>query len=160
MASQNFSKLPRWDLSNVFPALESEQFKKAAAGLTAQIDALDVYLVERKISKTMADKSKVTAKEAKSVIDEYLTLTNVAFRLFATLNAYVASYVSTDSYNTVAKRLESELEMVGVRLEKQEVLFKGWIGAVRDVLPAVLAQEAQLRLIHSIFMRRRNRAVS
>lgn len=151
MASQNFSKLPRWDLSNVFPALESEQFKKAAAGLTAQIDALDVYLVEHKISRTAADKSKVTAKEAKSVIDQYLALTNAAFRLFATLNAYVASYVSTDSYNTVAKRLESELEMVGVRLQKQEVLFKGWIGTVRDVLPAVLAQEGAAKA-HTFYL--------
>ncbi len=152
LASHNLGMLPRWDLSNIYPALESEQFKKAVADLKGQIDALDACLVEHKISRTTADKSRVTAKETKSAIDEYLALANAAFRLFATLNAYVASYVSTDSYNTVAKRLESELEMVGVRLQKQEVFFKGWVGSVRDVLPVVLAQEGAAKA-HAFYLR-------
>ena len=76
----------------------------------------------------------------KSTIDEYLTLTNAALRLYSTLHAYVGSYVSTDSYNTVAKRLQSELEMVGVRLQKQEVFFKGWVGSIASLLPQALAQ--------------------
>jgi pepF/M3 family oligoendopeptidase len=145
-------KLPRWDLSNVYPALESEQFSRAFADLKVQIDALDTYLAEHKISKATADKSKTSTKEAKPAIDGYLTLTNAAYRLFSTLNAYVASYVTTDSYNTLSKRLESELEMVGVRLRKQEVLFRGWIGITMDVLPSVLAQEGVAKS-HAFYLR-------
>jgi pepF/M3 family oligoendopeptidase len=152
LVGHNLGMLPRWDLSNIYPALESEQFQKAVADLTGQIDALDAYLIEHKISRTTAEKSKVTAEETKSAVDEYLALTNTAFRLFATLNAYVTSYVSTDSYNTVAKRLESELEMVGVRLQKQEVLFKGWVGSVKDTLAVVLAQEGAAKA-HAFYLR-------
>jgi pepF/M3 family oligoendopeptidase len=55
---------------------------------------------------------------------------NALLRLFGTLRAYIHSYVSTDSYNTTARRLMSELEPLGVRLERAEVLFRGWIGTV------------------------------
>jgi len=131
--------LPRWDVSNVYPALDSEQFKKAFADLRAQIGAIDAYILGHKIARAPANKPE-TATEVKSTIDEYLTLTNAALRLYSTLHAYVGSYVSTDSYNTVAKRLESELETVGVRLQKQEVFFKGWVGSMESLLPQVLAQ--------------------
>jgi pepF/M3 family oligoendopeptidase len=143
--ARDLGKLPHWDLSNVFPALESGQFNKAAAELNSQIDGLEAYLVQHKISRTAADNSNISATQAKTIIDEYLLLTNIALTLFATLNAYVNSYVSTDSYNTLAKRLESELELPAVRLEKLGVLFKGWIGTIRNVLPVVLAEEGQAK---------------
>jgi oligoendopeptidase F len=144
--------LPRWDLSNVYESLESEQFKKAWADLKRQVDALDEYLVEHQVSRVAAEKSKTVGNAAKLIIDGYTDRTNATVRLFSTLNAYVASYVTTDSYNTTAKRLESELEMVGVRLRKQEVLFRGWIGSVREVLPAVLAEEG-IAKDHAFYLR-------
>jgi pepF/M3 family oligoendopeptidase len=60
-------------------------------------------------------------------------------RLHSTINAYVASFVTTDSFNTKAKRLESELEIIGVSLQKQEVRFRGWVGLIKDTLPTLLA---------------------
>jgi pepF/M3 family oligoendopeptidase len=66
---------------------------------------------------------------------------NAELRLYSTLNAYVASFVTTDSYNTTAKRLESELEMLAVKIQKQGIRFEGWIGQVADRLPSLLKQE-------------------
>jgi len=131
--------LPRWDLSNVYPALDSEPFKKAFADLKVQIDAIDACIVGHKISRAPTNKPQ-TATEVKSTINEYLTLTNATLRLYSTLHAYVGSYVSTDSYNAIAKRMQSELEMLGVRLQKQEVFFKGWVGSIASLLPQALDQ--------------------
>lgn len=139
MVNHDLGTLPRWDLSNVYPALDSEQFRKAFADLKVQIDAIDAYILNHRISRAPPRKHE-TATEVKSTIDEYLTLTNAALRLYSTLQAYVGSYVSTDSYNAVAKRLQSELEMAGVRLQKQEVFFKGWVGSIASLLPNALAQ--------------------
>ena len=131
--------MPRWDLSNVYPALDSEPFKKAFADLKVQIDAIDACIVGHKISRAPTNKPQ-TATEVKSTINEYLTLTNATLRLYSTLHAYVGSYVSTDSYNAIAKRMQSELEMLGVRLQKQEVFFKGWVGSIASLLPQALDQ--------------------
>ena len=144
--------LPRWDLSNVYPALDSEQFKKAFADLKFQLNAIDAYIVDHKISRAPANKPETATGEVKSAIDEYLALTNAALRLYSTLHAYVGSYVSTDSYNTIAKRLQSELEMVGVRLQKQEVFFKGWVGTIASLLPQALAQ-AGVAQAHGFYLR-------
>jgi pepF/M3 family oligoendopeptidase len=77
--------------------------------------------------------------EVKSSIDGYLDLANSTLRLYSTLNAYVSSFVTTDSYNTRAKKLESELDMTGTRLQKQEVRFRGWVGTLNQYLPSALA---------------------
>jgi pepF/M3 family oligoendopeptidase len=137
--------LPRWDLSNVYTGLESDSLRKAFSDLKVQADALDEFLDSHKISRTTAHGTTESATQIKSLIDGYLDRTNNAYRLFSTINAYVASFVTTDSYNTTAKRLESELEMVGVRLRKQEVRFRGWIGTVKNALPSVLASEGTAR---------------
>lgn len=132
--------MPRWDLSNVYPSLESAKFRDAMSELKQRVERLDAFLDENHISRTAADKSRLNEKAAKPVIDAFIDQANLMFRLFSTLNAFVASYVTIDSYNTTAKRLESELEVVGVRLRKQGVRFRGWIGSLGSALPGVLVQ--------------------
>ena len=132
------SGLPRWDLSNVYPSLESEKLRNAFVDLKDQIDALDVFLDENKVSRTPVS-SNENLVQVKPIVEGYLDRTNASLRLFATLSAYVASFVTTDSYNTTAKRLESELEIIGVRFHQQEVRFRGWAGLVKESLPSLLA---------------------
>jgi pepF/M3 family oligoendopeptidase len=131
-------KLPHWDLSNVYPGPESEQFKQAMVNLQKQVEGLDTYLNEHKIIRSSPAS---TLPDTKAVVDGYLERTNAVLRLFSTLTAYVSSFVTTDSYNTTAKRLESELEALGVGLRKQEIRFQGWIGSVADTLPQVVSQQ-------------------
>jgi pepF/M3 family oligoendopeptidase len=139
MPSAELGQLPRWDLSNVYPGLETESMKKALSELKSQVDGLDEFLVGGRISRNRADTANQDVTQARSAIEGYLERANAAIRLYSTIAAYVGSFVSTDSYNTTAKRLESELEMIGVRLQKQEVLFRGWIGTVKEMLPSIMA---------------------
>ena len=152
LASTDVGQLPRWDLSNVYLGLETDSLRKTISDLGRQVDSLDEYLDRHKISRTANPVPAQVGSQAKPLIDGYLERTNRALRLYSTINAYVSSYVTTDSYNTTAKRLESELEIVGVRLEKQEVRFRGWIGTIKDALPSILEAEG-IATDHAFYLR-------
>jgi pepF/M3 family oligoendopeptidase len=145
------SDLPRWDLSNVYPSLESEELRKAFADLKTQIDGLDAFLDEHSVSRT-SGLSNQKSTDLKQTVEGYLDRTNASVRLYSTINAYVASFVTTDSYNTIAKRLESELEMIGVRFHQQEVRFRGWIGLVPEALPSLLSNPGTAK-DHAFYLR-------
>jgi oligoendopeptidase F len=139
LSSNESGPLPKWNLSNVFPGLESDSFGKAVAGLKSQVDALDQFLDTHRISRNTPIEPRQSVAEAKECVDGYVERSNSVIRSYSTINAYVASYVATDSFNTKAKRLESELELIEVRYQKQEVRFRGWVGGVKEVLPSILA---------------------
>lgn len=141
--------LLRWDLSNVYPGLESEEFEKATIDLKNLVDAIDRFLDEHRISRATSTSPN---QDSKVIIDEFLDSVNAALRLFSTLDAYVASYVTTDSFNTTAKRLESELEIIGIRIRKHGIRFQGWLGTVTSSLPRVLEQSGSARE-HSFYLR-------
>ncbi len=133
--------LPHWDLSNVYPALDDLAFKKDVDKLNHLLDDLDQYMADRNIAKagvvsgSAADLAEITAG--------YLDRMNALLRLYRTLRAYVASFAATDSYNSEARRIMSELEMLRVRLSRQGVLFQGWMGAINQdskTMPGILAQ--------------------
>ena len=120
--------LPRWDLSNIYPSLESEEYGQASKQFALLLDELDGYLATHSISRDPPHLE--GASDAAAIIDCYLTRMNAALELGRTLRSFVYSFVSTDSYNTTARRLLSELDPQFVRLEQQEMLFRGWIGAL------------------------------
>ncbi len=152
LTSVELEVLPRWDLSNVYPSLESDKFKQAVSDLNRQVDRLDVYLDESHVTRARTENARASDESARAVIDGFIERTNSAFRLYSTLNAFVNSYVTTDSFNSTAKRLKSEAEMVNVRLEKQEIRFKSWIGSIRDQLPNILAEESVAK-DHAFYLR-------
>jgi len=143
MASESLSEsIPHWDLSNVYPGLGSVELRQAIDQLQAQLDDLDNYLSAQQITRSATVNASPT--ELAQVIAGYLDRMNAALRLNGTLHSYLHSFVSTDSYNTVARRLASELDALVVRLERADVLFRGWIGvaaADRDRFEQALAQE-------------------
>jgi len=145
--------LPHWDLSNVYPGLESREFSDAVTEVKAKLDDVDAYIEEHQIGRGGA-RPKDSGQLAET-IGGYVDGMNDLIRLFGTLEAYVQSFVSTDSYNTKAKRLESELEMLGVRLERQSVFFQGWMRTITEdpkALPAALEHGGSAKE-HSFFLK-------
>jgi pepF/M3 family oligoendopeptidase len=143
MKASSSESLPHWDLSDVYPGLESDEFRRDLDWLKSQLDDLDSYLSDQEISRTgvkLQDPSRLA-----QVISGYLTKRNEMLRLYRTLLSYIYSFVATDSYNTTAKRAMSELDVLRVRLERQEVLFQGWLGMLAEgdseALSGALAQE-------------------
>ncbi len=145
-SKSDLGPLPHWDLSNVYPGLESEEFNQAVGQLKTQLDDLDRYMSDQQIAKTGSRPA--GSKEMAQTIGGYLDRMNNLLRLYGTLEPYIYGFFSTDSYNTTAKRLMSELEMLRVRLERQEVLFRGWIGLVTedpDTLPSALEHDGSAK---------------
>jgi pepF/M3 family oligoendopeptidase len=141
---KDLGKLPHWDLSNVYPGLETDAFSGDVEKLKEEIDEMDGFMKEQAISR--GGKVPVDAAELGEILDGLLERMNALYILYGTLEAYLYSFISTDSYNATAKRLLSELEMQGVRLERQNVLFRGWIGTVAedaDRLQTVLALDGK-----------------
>ncbi|MEJ2207970.1 MAG: M3 family oligoendopeptidase [Anaerolineae bacterium] len=120
--------LPHWDLSNVYPGLDSAEFKADVGRLTAMLDGLDEYLAEQQIAQ--GGPCPAEAAALAEIMAGYLERMNAILRLGATIRTYVFSFVATDSYNNVARRLASEMEPLMVRAQRQEVRFRGWIGTV------------------------------
>ena len=145
--------LPHWDLSNVFDGLEAADFSQAVEELKAGLDQMDEFLAGRQIAR--GGVVPAGAPELAAVLVEYLDQMNGLLRLYGTLRAYVYSFVSTDSFNTTAKRISSELELLGVRLRRQEVLFRGWIGTVSENAGALEAATAHSMVVkdHAFYLR-------
>src|SRR5208337_1715187 len=115
--------LPHWDLSNVYPSLESEQFRTAIESLKGQIAELEAYCTQYRIGRTESGLSPLETSLLKEIADEYITRMNSLLRLLSTISAFIASFVTTDSYNASAKRAESEFEIIQTRVKKIDVLF-------------------------------------
>lgn len=134
--------LPHWDLSNVYPGLESEEFKNATSQIKAQLEGLDQYLAANEIARGGPVPPEPAALA--DIIAGYLDRMNAILRLGATLRAYVSSFVATDSYDNTARKLMSQLEPLLVQIQRQEVQFRGWIGTVAEqaeLFQAALALE-------------------
>lgn len=121
---------PRWDLESIYPGLDAEAFREDLRRVREGLDALDAYLDAEGIGRDGPVPEEDAALAER--IGEVIARTNALLTLHGTLRAYVHGIVTTDSYNTAARRMQSELEALEVRLERQEVRFRGWIGRVAE----------------------------
>jgi pepF/M3 family oligoendopeptidase len=122
------ANLPHWDLTNVYPSLDSTEFKAAVEELRRKIESLEQLLDEHEVSQDgpiPGDKTKLN-----EIFALYIDQLNDVLTLNQTLEAYIFSFISTDSYNAQAKKIASELDLVTVRLQKIDVRFKGWLKGV------------------------------
>ncbi len=119
--------IPHWDMGSVYPGLESAEFELATSRLATNIDDLEKYVTGQRIS---AGGAADAAAGPAAAVDGYLERMNAAIRLSSTLHSYIYAFVTTDSYDTVARRLMSELEALTVRLDKVDVQFRSWLRAL------------------------------
>jgi pepF/M3 family oligoendopeptidase len=127
MKAASLGQMPHWDLSGIYPGLESPEFDLGWKGLVDRIDDLDRFMEAEGIRKPGEDGK--PAKDPAAGVDGFLARTDEILRHFKTIEAFIYGYVSVDSFDTTAKRRLSELELLGVRVETQEMRFKGWLGA-------------------------------
>lgn len=126
--------IPHWDLSNVFPALESKEFEAAVASVKSQIDELEKYFAER-VSKTDAN---TPVKELAVTVGGAIDRFNAMYDLAGTIRAYIHSFVSTNSRDKAAMKKLSEFEQVGVRMQNLSTQFQAWVGKLSPVLETVI----------------------
>lgn len=126
---------PRWDMSNVYPSLESKEFKAAVADYKRQVTALEKFF-KNKLSRMDA---RSRAKELAPLVGEAIDRINKIQSLSATIVPFIHAYFTTDSRNKVAAKTLSEFEQASLPMDKLMTQFKGWLGKVASKLNDVVA---------------------
>ena len=123
-------ELPRWDFSNVYPALDSEDYAAGGERMKREIDELDAFL-GRALPKAAMDAG---AQQVGQVLDEAVQRFNSLYELAGTRQAYINGFVATDSRNALAAKALSVHEQSEMRLEQLGLRFRSWLGSLGAVL--------------------------
>jgi pepF/M3 family oligoendopeptidase len=138
----------RWNLENVYPDLESEDFRLAFDQLQQHITGIDEFL-----NTNIVPINKHTNQDELSQnISKLVNLFNEGFKLSATIRAYLNSFVSTDSFNIKARQLMSEYEQIEIQLKKLETKFKIWLGQISEIFPQILGKNEVVNS-HEFFLK-------
>ena len=121
---------PRWDLTNVYPSLESKEFQTAIADYKKQVSALEKFF-KNKLEKANA-KSKT--QDLAALIGEAIDRINRIRSLFATIEPFIYSFYVTNSRDKTAAKMLSEFEQANLPMEKLYTRFKAWLGLVAPKL--------------------------
>ncbi|NJC99006.1 MAG: oligoendopeptidase F [Anaerolineales bacterium] len=127
---------PHWDLSNVYPSLESKEFQAALADYKKQVAALEKFF-KNKLSKTDA---KTKAGELAPLVGKAIDQINSIQTLSATIVPFIYSYVTTNSRDKLAMKTLSEFEQASLPMDKLMTQFKAWLGRVAPKLDKVIAR--------------------
>ncbi|MCF6277479.1 MAG: M3 family oligoendopeptidase [Anaerolineales bacterium] len=138
---------PRWDVSNIYPALDSAAFNAAQGQLNAQITELERFLTET----LAATGIETPVTELAEVVKEMLSRLNEASDLSRTIDAYIYAFVSTDSFDPLAKKLLSQFEQVEVRLHMLGIQAQQWVVTIASVLPELFKADKAVRA-HAFFL--------
>jgi pepF/M3 family oligoendopeptidase len=123
-------KLPHWDLSNVYPGLDSLEYEASYQDVIALIDELEFYLEQNKINRTNGMSRTSDLNLVSDQITELINQLTKAFTLVYTLNNYVSSFTTTNSYDTQAMRKYSQVQTQIVRVLQAEKVIAGWLGGL------------------------------
>ncbi len=116
---------PRWDLTNVYPSLDSKQFKSAIKKYKSQLDELETFL--KKAEKANA---KTEPKKLGKLLGEASDRFNEILELSGTLSSYLYSFITTDSRNKDAMRIFSEFQQMSVQASVLQTQFTAWAGTL------------------------------
>ena len=125
---------PRWDLSNVYPSLESKEFKAAVDDYKKQVAALEKFF-KNKLSKTTA---KTKASDLAPLVGKAIDQINKIQTLSATIVPFIYSYVTTDSRNKAAMKALSEFEQASLPMNQLLTQFTAWLGKLAPKLDQVI----------------------
>ncbi|HEX6543480.1 MAG TPA: M3 family oligoendopeptidase [Ktedonobacterales bacterium] len=119
--------LPHWDMTVVYPGLDSPEFAAGFQSVTGEIVSLselfDQEHVGKRESQSMDD---ATIQTFERVVERY----NAVLADYRTLSAYIHAFVSTDSRDNLAQAKYSELQQHSVRLYQLGTRFTAWIGSL------------------------------
>lgn len=121
------SALPRWDMSVVYPGLDSPEFAQGFQEVIHGIDDLAALFDADNITKrapTPLDEASV------HTFERVLAAYNATLERVRALRAYIFAFVATDSRDTLAQARLSELQQQLVRLAQLATRSTAWIGSL------------------------------
>ena len=138
---------PHWDLSNIYPSLDSAEFNAALKKLSEQIDGIETFFSE-KISGSDAE---TPVEDLVKLTDELISYFNESYELAETIGAYIYSFITTDSFDQLAKKTFSQFEQTEVRLRMLGIQAQQWIGSIDKLLPSIIKETPKAKA-HAFFL--------
>lgn len=121
------STLPHWDMTVVYPGIESPEFRegfnRSVQAINEMTELFDNHGVGERDAAPLDDE---TVKAFEAVVEKY----NSVLEEVETLRAYIYAFVSTDSRDDKAQAALSELQSHTMRLGKLGTRFTAWIGSL------------------------------
>ncbi len=141
------SSLPHWDMTVVFPSLNSPEFDQGFQAVAKDIADLGTLFDQLGIQKrepTPLDEATVDAFE------QATNRFNSVLERYRTLGAYISAFITTDSRDDLAQAKFSELHYHSVQLSQLSTRFTAWIGSL-DI--AALIARSTLAHDHEYMLR-------
>ncbi len=139
---------PRWDLSNIYPGLDSEEFNADRKKLLNQLADLEKFFARKIVDKNAASSLRALA----ALIEEMLDRFNESYKLAESLGSYIFAYVSTDSFNRQAQKELSEFQQSEVRLQMLITRAGRWLGEIAENLPEIIKISPKAKA-HAFFLK-------
>ncbi|HET9980504.1 MAG TPA: M3 family oligoendopeptidase [Ktedonobacterales bacterium] len=121
------TNLPHWDMTVIYPGLDSPEFATGFQTVTGDIANLATLFDEEHIGKREPQPlDDATVQTFERIIARY----NEVLAAYRTLSAYIHAFVSTDSRDNLAQAKYSELQAHSVKLYQLGTRFTAWIGSL------------------------------
>lgn len=121
------SMLPHWDMSVIFPSLQSPEFTEGFAQVVQNINAMaqlfDQLQIEKQATPTI---NETIIEQFETVVQHY----NAVLDSTRTLSSYITCFTTTNSQDDVAQARMSELQRSLVLLSNLGTRFTAWLGSL------------------------------
>ena len=119
--------LPHWDMSVVYPSLNSPEFDQGFAHFTEQVADLVKLFDEKRIQAgPVRPLDDATVATFETVIARY----NAVLEEATTLNAYLGCFVTTNTQDSLAQARYSEFQQQAIKLSLLSTRHAAWIGSL------------------------------
>jgi oligoendopeptidase F len=140
--------LPRWDMSVVYPGLDSSEFNHDFTELAQSIHDLSRLFDEYTIRDHPPEANiETTIHTFETVIERY----NAISERVKTIHTYIYCFVTTNSQDTLAQARLSELQQALLPLSHLGTRLTAWIGSL-EIEP--LIERSELAREHAYILRR------
>jgi pepF/M3 family oligoendopeptidase len=133
--------VPRWDMTPVFPGLDSPEFDQGFADVVRRIDKLGAFFDAEHIGGAEdAREAALTGASAVGAVEGAIERLNETMQAYRTLSAYITAFVTTNTRDTLAQARYSALQRHSARLLQHTTRFTAWVGTL-DVEALIAASE-------------------
>ena len=119
--------LPRWDMTTIYPGLDSPEFEEGFAKTVQDIANL-AHLFDR--YNITGQPFQATGLSLVQVFERITTHYNSVQEHIRTLTAYINSFILTDSQDELAQAKNSELQSALVTFSHLTTRYTAWIGSL------------------------------
>ncbi len=146
------TSLPHWDMSVVFPGLDSPEYQQAVELVKQSISAMQQVFDQMNIQRLDAEPP---LADTTANTDTLLPLVNATIEALSVLNAYTSAFVSVDSRDTLAQSKMSELQKINLSWSLLMTRFHAWVGSL-DVEALITNSESAAKHAYMLRLAKEN----